>query len=311
MIARSNEQLGFSTFEPIEQLQQPLEDVTLLFLAQNTVYSGPVYDAWFGGEGGLRSNITDFIDQRLVTVLRCAESQIFCNDHHLNGTVCATVQGHSNTIESVKNQLALNKKQAITVDRIFKAMNGTDLWIVVTLLGTGPMLITRKLNGQFLPSLQDGYWQSEVENWFALGLANLQLRISRFVTGYNFVGNRDTVSMPGLRIPPVIPLTEDQQWMCESQIIFRDDYASFSVLGISMIVVLGISTITTSALLPSIVHHVQPATELNEARRAEWRKTEILELQRQFFNAKGFAYDKLPSVHCISTKSPYVVDDPV
>ncbi|KAK0956315.1 hypothetical protein LTR91_022430 [Friedmanniomyces endolithicus] len=108
-------------------------------------------------------------------------------------------------------------------------------------------------------SLPPNQWELGVESWFATGLAALQRRISN----------------------------ADGQWMCENQITHRTDYASFSVLGLFLIILPGLVIIRITLTLVSVVHRLQPNTELNAIRQLEWERTETLELQRQLFAAKG------------------------
>ncbi len=75
--------------------------------------------------------------------------------------------------------------------------------------------------------------------------------------------------------------------MCENQITHRTDYASFSVLGLFLIILPGLVIIRITLTLVSVVHRLQPNTELNAIRQLEWERTETLELQRQLFAAKG------------------------
>ncbi|TKA25142.1 hypothetical protein B0A54_17321 [Friedmanniomyces endolithicus] len=61
----------------------------------------------------------------------------------------------------------------------------------------------------------------------------------------------------------------------------------FSVLGLFLIILPGLVIIRITLTLVSVVHRLQPNTELNAIRQLEWERTETLELQRQLFAAKG------------------------
>lgn len=301
-VARTNGEMGTDSFTPIQELRQPQADVTLLLLAQVAVYSGTVTDPWFGGEYGETSDesLENADINPLISILGCTESQQFCNPQNPSGPVCAVVQGGSNTIDKVKDELALNMKQGVTVDRISKAMNNTDLFVVSIVLGAPGLLASRSVLGIFSPPLPPDQWILEVQNWFAIGLANLQLRISRFVTGYGS-GQKDLA---------IIPPTADERWMCDNQIVQRNDYASFSVLGLFMLLGIGLAIISINLLLITVVHRMQPSTALNHLRRVEWDKSETLELQRQLFAAKGIDIERLSanrssSTHGLGIQSPY------
>ena len=76
--------------------------------------------------------------------------------------------------------------------------------------------------------------------------------------------------------------------MCDSQIAHRHDHTSFSVLGLSLLIGVGLIIILVNLSLVLVVHHLQPATALNSMRQNEWDKTETLELQQQLFFFKKF-----------------------
>ncbi|KAK0769439.1 hypothetical protein LTR59_017031 [Friedmanniomyces endolithicus] len=59
------------------------------------------------------------------------------------------------------------------------------------------------------------------------------------------------------------------------------------VLGLFLIILPGLVIIRITLTLVSVVHRLQPNTELNAIRQLEWERTETLELQRQLFAAKG------------------------
>ncbi|TKA77902.1 hypothetical protein B0A55_03344 [Friedmanniomyces simplex] len=295
-------------FKPIAQLQQDQANLVLLFLAQDPVYIGAVNDPWFGGQDGL-DNVTSEVSlgqKTMVTVLGCVESQQFCNDYHPDGPTCAAIQTSDTNTDTWKTQLALNAKQNVTAQRIFTAMGGATLYTIATQLGSNGMLVAKNTLFRAALSLQPNQWELEVENWFGTGLAAIQRRISKYVTGEGFeAADASTVTDYTITLP-----TADEQWMCENQITHRSDYASFSVLGLCFILVPGLVIIFINLVLVSVVHRLQPGTELNSMRQLEWERTETLELQRQLFEAKGIDIEAVSGnggqrVYNTAVESPY------
>ncbi|KAK0352252.1 hypothetical protein LTR94_021552 [Friedmanniomyces endolithicus] len=165
----------------------------------------------------------------MVTVLGCVESQQFCNPHHPDGPTCAVFQTSDTNTDTWEKQAGLECK--------------TKCYCKAHICSDGGLF-------RAALSLPPNQWELGVENWFATGLAALQRRISKYVTGEGFE-------------------------------------AANAVLGLFLIILPGLVIIRITLTLVSVVHRLQPNTELNAIRQLEWERTETLELQRQLFAAKG------------------------
>ncbi|KAK0884416.1 hypothetical protein LTR87_001758 [Friedmanniomyces endolithicus] len=295
--------------EPITQLQQNGSGLVLLFLAQDPIYVGAVNDPWFGGEYGLyNSTLEESLPMKpMVTVLGCVESQQFCNAQHPDGPACAAFQtSDSDNGASWLSELSLNAKQNMTARRIFTALSGANLYIVTTQLGANSMLVSTNTLFRAALSLPPNQWELEVESWFATGLAALQRRISKYVTGEGYEVSADSTASGYAISPPAA----DEQWMCENQITHRTDYSSFSVLGLCLIIVPGLIIIAINLALVPVVHRLQPHTDLNTMRQLEWERTETLELLRQYFAARGMDIEAMSAerklrIYNTAAESPF------
>ncbi|TKA42873.1 hypothetical protein B0A54_07089 [Friedmanniomyces endolithicus] len=164
----------------------------------------------------------------MVTVLGCVESQQFCNAQFPGGPACVSFKtSDSDNGASWLSELSLNAKQNMTARRIFTALSGANLYIVTTQLGANSMLVSTNTLFRAALSLPSNQWELEVESWFATGLAALQRRISKYVTGEGYEVSADSTASGYAISPPAA----DEQWMCENQITHRTDYSSFSALG--------------------------------------------------------------------------------
>ena len=75
------------------------------------------------------------------------------------------------------------------------------------------------------------------------------------------------------------PLTADEQWMCTNQIVQRDGYSNFSVVGLVTILVVGGLALVLSKVLPKTWPCVRRLTAHNVYRDQLWKDCDILELQ--------------------------------
>lgn len=69
----------------------------------------------------------------------------------------------------------------------------------------------------------------EANHWFRLAITALQLQIVNYVTGDGTLSHNKYLER----------VDSDSEWMCHNQIVQRDDFTSFSILGISLILLLG------------------------------------------------------------------------
>ena len=84
---------------------------------------------------------------------------------------------------------------------------------------------------------------------------------------------------------------EDQQWMCTNQIVQRQDYASFSVLGLSIIVGVGGLIILLNVLKSACGRRIQEHSVHGRHRNLEWRLDSNIQLQRLAYQNAGLIDD--------------------
>lgn len=69
----------------------------------------------------------------------------------------------------------------------------------------------------------------EVDHWFRLALTANQLQSVKYVMGDGRPSHNKWMK----------PVEGDSEWMCNNQIVQRDDFTSFGILGIVLIFLLG------------------------------------------------------------------------
>jgi hypothetical protein len=72
---------------------------------------------------------------------------------------------------------------------------------------------------------------------------------------------------------------------CRLTVIQRKDYASFNVLGLCLIMIIGGFVICLNLCLSRLVTRLRPKTTMNQYRDASWDVNELLEMQSTAFQA--------------------------
>jgi hypothetical protein len=82
---------------------------------------------------------------------------------------------------SLSKILGLNQRQTAIAKRLQDAVFNSNLFDLVTSVGTDSLLAYQSPYGYLLPPNQ---WTLEVENWFATVITALNLATTQFVTGF-------------------------------------------------------------------------------------------------------------------------------
>lgn len=86
---------------------------------------------------------------------------------------------------------------------------------------------------------------------------------------------------PSRNAQTTVPIPADSRWMCSNQIIQRDDYASFNILGLAVILAVGGLFVLVSLQLQTIAalftRHVMRKPFHDES----WHQSGVLQLHRR------------------------------
>lgn len=123
-------------------------------------------------------------------------------------------------------------------------------------------------------------WILEAENWFKIGLFNLQRVTVDFATG------------PSSPYSQFVPLNQwsndsDLRWLCDSQVIKRSDYINFYSLSFGFIFGLGAVIYAINQSLETLVGWVRLKTRSGRWRQRAWWAEGTLQLQRRAFEGMG------------------------
>ncbi|CAK4034500.1 Hypothetical predicted protein [Lecanosticta acicola] len=269
----------FTSFIPIPELNRTDAEVVLLFLANKAFYTSPVADPWFDARVPIGLNISvgkgyDFdmySPRQSVAVLGCTDKTEICNPLIDGGLNCTAIPAHlfTDNLDVLNQQLNLTSQQFSILKRFSDPLtNSIDTSFAEN--GDGGLLAGDLTDNYISAGLPDNQWILELQNWFVIFLTMVQIRVSDYVGGFD---------NPQFNRYIVAP-TPDEQWMCSNQVAQRDDYASFSVLGLVIIFCLGHAIMILNLLLGRVNFVWLKRMKGNEYRAAQWKAMELLELQR-------------------------------
>ena len=108
-------------------------------------------------------------------------------------------------------------------------------------------------------------------------MGTIQIQIVEFVTGPSNTAYYQYIEPP----------SDDEKWMCTNQIVQRQDYASFNVLGLSIIIGVGGLIIVLNMLKTLCGRRIQEHSVRGRQRNLEWRLDSAMHLQRLAYQNAG------------------------
>lgn len=273
-----------SSWKPVPALLQTNSDVSLFFLAANSLtYGAPVSDPLFSANiprafSVPKYNVTNatlWEPDDYVNVLGCIDQHQYCN---LKNSKCTTLMGSGTALESI---LALNmsdKQLAIAV-RIAPQQSILSMHFSVNGRGSAALRASESVYELSQVGLSNDQWMKEVSSWFAISVAKIQEIPIRWATGPSYVP-------AGAKLQHA-SLPEDIQ-LCNSQIILSPGgTTSFSVLGIGIILIVGILLMLLSLFLDSLTGYFRSKLHKDDYKRVQWGLDGIFQLHRLAYEAAG------------------------
>ncbi|KIW21012.1 hypothetical protein PV08_01591 [Exophiala spinifera] len=270
-------QWSTSDFAPVAEVAQTDADLTLLFLSFIGMYLGEVNDPWFSAhEAQLVNTSTPFLNQRYlrdeaISTIGCTEQHQFCTH---NGT-CTGFLGFDQ-VQNVKEfNDALTPHQNATFDRMLRAVAFSLIAHVVENLGvtTTSMLATSvtktgSTGAVISEPLPDDQWETELQYWHSVAMAQLQRGMAEWATGQ--------IAPSPQYVQYLLPPTAEQDvWFCKSMIIPSTFYQSFSVLAIMVIVILGTVIIVLGFTIENLAACVRSRLRKSPP-RGDWEHDDML-----------------------------------
>ncbi|KAL9131417.1 MAG: hypothetical protein Q9217_000631 [Psora testacea] len=272
-------------WKPVAALNRSDGDVSIMFLASNSVqYEVPVHDPFFSATtlsapiplpGG--ANFSYYLADYMVTVLACTDQHQYCNPVNKK---CTSLTG-ANIVEKEVPNLDLNNIQHATELRFRYATTFLTTYSSVRSRGANALLASETLSRDILTQvgLPSNQWIIEVSNWFAVSMAKLQRLTVNYATGPDYIRS-------GLNLAPAVTKTDIA--LCKQQKIRSPNgYISFSVLGLSIILIVGSLLIFASLVLDIVIGSLREKLNWKDHKRLQWAVDEKLQLQRLAYEEAG------------------------
>lgn len=286
---KGNYVLG-SSFDPIPELDVVDANIYLIFLSSNQVrFAAQSTDPWYtattpaGPRVNLNAPETDlnvyWMDE-VASPLGCAEKVQFCNPSVPEGSParCTPMTGSFDVEDTVSSLFDAiegpgdNIEARTRFSYVVKAVGGTGVSGLLLNLGAQSLTSKYSIRQGLQGPIPENQWQRDVEHWMSSILVSDQAAFVRTATG-----PFDPAVAPWFRAPA----NRTEQAMCRSQKILSTEYASFSILGIALTLVIGGLIIVVSMTLESFLawfarrfHGQMSYAQL------EWCTNETLQLQR-------------------------------
>ena len=266
-----------SIWDPLPELNRTDADVVLIMVAANSVsYQAPLDDPFFPV---IETNLGSgkyYMSANWINTMGCTEQHQFCNP--LDGR-CTDLMGTTLLIEG-DDAIGLNPVQESIRKRIGFAALKSGIHYQLLSRGANALRAQETVSGADQTPLSPNQWTIEALSWFSVSLASLQKQTVEYATG-------PAATVLGLR--QQVPPDEIGRAMCSSQKVRATDGSiSFSVLGVSIILVFGTAIILTSLCVDSVVGWIQHRVlHRGVHRRLQWILDETLQLQRLAFEEVG------------------------
>jgi hypothetical protein len=269
-----------SGWEPIPPLNRTDADVTLIFIAPNSVvYETPVDDPVFSAHSTNSSIVISVLEGQSTVfyesdyylgIIGCAEQHQVCN-----GDICTALSAHTEVFSN-SSLSGLSMTQLGIFERLGLATIYTTTAGAIGARSGTALLASETVRGTRQASLPSNQWQIEVSSWFTTSLARLQFSFREFAA----FGQ----TPPDIFIRP--PETPAALAMCHGQkILTTNGTISFSVLGLAIILAVGALLIFTSFILEPVMGWIGLKSQRN------WVMDDKLQLQRMVFEGRGVRWN--------------------
>ncbi|KAF2825406.1 hypothetical protein CC86DRAFT_407618 [Ophiobolus disseminans] len=287
--ARTYNQWVPRDYVPIRSLNRTDADVNLLFMRQHMAleYSRPVNDPWFEAntpkinayetQDGTYKNVTVYRPAFPISTVGCTHQFQWCDPSTGPSPTCTALDGLYPTNQQAK-KLYKRKRQLTTLARIYNSIQRINAFSDIAGALVGSVLQMNKFGDHQLAPPKDDYWTTELSHMFGTLMKAIQIRNYRYTGGYSSL----------LDVKPVItqPMA-NETWMCDAQLVRREDYQSLSVLGLALICSLGTLIILINLSLDSIVGWYQKRYNKRVHATHEWDMLQAETMQEKLYAAYG------------------------
>ena len=277
---------SFGDFTPIPALHPQDGDIDILFLQTNLQYLNPVDDPWFAAHKQIvpdGANVPFYLPDNEPSNVGCVNQHQFCNPNLPPESACSGLTGFSQAFNLSDSDLGFSPAQNATFTRIAEAAVAASLDHIVLALDQDILIASQGVAENKVISLPDNQWQNEMLNLHNIMLAYMQSLMVSYVTGPSLF------SSPSYQKYIIPPQTPEEEQLCRHQIVWRNDYYHFSILGIALILAIGLFIILVNLSLEPLIRTLRNIRKNDRGlyKQLEWDMTETLQLQRLVYEGQG------------------------
>lgn len=278
---------GSASFIPIPELWLQEGRLRLLILANSDLYEEAIDDPWFAATEHLRGSDQKlyYYSRQVLQVVACSTIRSICDYptytttemHCESAPEFAPVEYFPATLRPNGDSSSEIVQESIR-DRILYALAGSDLSITLQKQNAAALSASKySVSGVSLASKNDfsGQWIKELQVLLANGLLNFQTMSAGYVSDpHNLFPNKALAS-------------SRDNWMCSHQIVISKTSASFSVVGIALIIGIGVIVLILAFCGEKIAWACGGKHPLPWFFMSEWNALSFLQLQRLAYEARG------------------------
>ncbi|KAH6679397.1 hypothetical protein B0J14DRAFT_686453 [Halenospora varia] len=285
-------------WDPISEFNRTDADVTVFFLAQNSMlYDFPNSDALFGANTVLPDNnnysateipVKVYQPDRIITGLGCVDQFQICNPvipgpDSTNGMLCTPLDAIIPLYRKMST-LQFSAHQFETWKPIWRGMQYAGMDKVADGMDSSALKAQETVSNRFQTAkLPNDQWVVELAAWNAITLARVQATVLEYATGPSNV-----VEQRGRIIKPKVDDKVGQN-ICKRQLILNvAGYQNFNMLGVTLILVISSILILVGWTVDIIVGWIQKWMGKHYA-RLSWVQDGYLQLQRMAYEGAGHA----------------------
>ncbi|KAJ2990402.1 hypothetical protein NUW58_g2967 [Xylaria curta] len=276
-----------SDFRPIAELERADGDLVIIFLSGNGVlFLQALDDDWYQATvpiatAGSKSALK-YRPLNAASPMGCVQQMQWCNSTHPGDRSCGPLASAYDAFLGAAPFFNLTSDEVYGVNSLrpfaSQAAGARLIWaalavfnspaplldVVVTSLGSRALISRFQSNNGIQLPIPINQWQDDVRHWCDTALASVQAMFKQ-ATAVSF---------------SQAPFTEEEIKMCQSQKYRSGDYTSFSVFGISFIIIFGVIIIIISYALEPYFACLSRRHKDRQYAHLEWITNEALQLHR-------------------------------
>ncbi|KAI9147216.1 cytochrome p450 protein [Paramyrothecium foliicola] len=288
IVEMSPSALFASHFAPIAEFNRTDGDVHIVWLIPNfTLFAQKSPDLLYraitpveGSDLGLAAG-TLWVQAEEGWPLGCVNQHQFCSAAFPKDRSCTGLRSFHDVlsqIDELTDVVEAGKTAKWIVSLLAQAADFARISILDAKALTSRLWYTARM---CQVKIEQNQWQLEVENWFSIALASLQLQL----LGMTTAPKKDFVDLGKFSIQPT---DAGKIQVCQGQRIHSTNFTSFSLFGLLLIFILGFFIILAALTIETLAFYIQKAFRRRTYASLEWRATQKLHLQRLAHEGLGF-----------------------